>query len=98
MGLQFGKARFFVLGVVAFFLSAALAVNASATTIDVRFTATNGAGIVGSNLIDALPGDMLTATVSIGADAAGVSSYGISVIFDMWGGITDFLPPHQAIF
>ncbi len=73
-----------MLGAVAFFLSAALAVNASATMIDITFTSTDGAGIVGTNSIDASAGDLLTATVSMRADAlTGVSSYGISVMFDM---------------
>ena len=68
-----------------FFIAALLAFNASATTIDITFTATDGLGVVGSNTISALPGDTLSATVSLTADSAGVSSYGISLLFD-----TDF--------
>ena len=83
MRLQCGRVRFLASGAAVFFIGTALAFNASATTIDITFTATNGAGIVGSNSIDAAPGDLLTATVSIGADAAGVAQYGISVMFDM---------------
>ncbi|MFP8881602.1 MAG: PEP-CTERM sorting domain-containing protein [Myxococcota bacterium] len=68
-----------------FFIAALLAFNASATTIDITFTATDGLGTVGSDTISALPGDTLSATVSLTADSAGVSSYGISLLFD-----TDF--------
>ena len=72
-------------GAATFFIGAVFAFNASATTIDITFTATDGLGVVGSNTISALPGATLSASVSISADAAGVSSYGISILFD-----TDF--------
>ena len=68
-----------------FFVTAVLAFNASATSIDITFTATDGLGTVGSNTISALPGDTLSATVSLTADSDGVSVYGISLLFD-----TDF--------
>jgi len=85
MQRQSERVRTVGLGAAAFFISAVFAFNASATTIDITFTGTDGLGVVGSNTISALPGDTLSASVSISADAAGVSSYGISMLFD-----TDF--------
>jgi len=76
------KARFFSSAALALLLSAALASAATATTVDITFTATTGSGAVGSNAIEAASGDTLTAMVSLTADAAGVSSYGISLRFD----------------
>ena len=85
MHRQCVTARGVGLGAAVFFITAVLAFNASATSIDITFTATDGLGTVGSNTISALPGDTLSATVSLTADSAGVSSYGISLLFD-----TDF--------
>ena len=85
MQRQSERVRTVGLGAATFFIGAVFAFNASATTIDITFTATDGLGVVGSNTISALPGDTLSASVSISADAAGVSSYGISMLFD-----TDF--------
>ncbi len=83
MRLQSGTARFFGCGAAVLFIGAALAFNASATMVDIVFTATTGSGTPGTNKIGAEAGDLLTAIVSIEPDAAGVSSYGISVLFDM---------------
>ncbi len=85
MHRQCVTARGVGLGAAVFFITALLAFNASATSIDITFTATDGLGTVGSDTISALPGDTLSATVSLTADSAGVSSYGISLLFD-----TDF--------
>ena len=85
MRRQSERVRTVGLGAAAVLISAVFAFNASATSIDITFTATDGLGTVGSNTISALPGDTLSASVSISADAAGVSSYGISMLFD-----TDF--------
>jgi hypothetical protein len=63
--------------------SACLAPEARATAVGITFTATDGSGTVGSDTISAAPGDLLTATVSLTADAAGVRVYGISTAFDV---------------
>jgi len=83
MRLQGGTSRFFAYGVAMFFIGASLAFNASAATVGIVFTATTGSGTPGTDEIGAEPGDLLTAIVSIEPDAAGISSYGISVLFDM---------------
>ena len=57
--------------------------DAFATSVEIVFIATDGVGVPGSNTIAAAPGDTLTAMISIAADAAGVSIYGISLVFDM---------------
>lgn len=51
-------------------------------SVDIVWTATTGAGIPGGSVIDALPGDVLTAEVRLNADAGGVSSYALSLEFD----------------
>ena len=53
-----------------------------ATPIGITFTETTGLGVVGSNTIDAAPGDFLTAIVTLLPDAGGVSNYGVSLLFD----------------
>ncbi len=53
-----------------------------APAVDVVFTSTTGAGAVGSATIDVAPGDIVTATIRLSADAAGVSSYALSIEFD----------------
>ena len=53
-----------------------------ATPIGITFTETTGLGVVGSNTIDAAPGDVLTAVVTLFPDAGGVSNYGVSLLFD----------------
>jgi hypothetical protein len=51
--------------------------------VDVVFIATTGAGTVGGASIDAVPGDVLIAELRISADAEGVSSYGVSLAYDL---------------
>lgn len=77
------KALTFVLVAAVSLLGATLAIEASATTVGIRFTGTTGGGIIGTNSIDAAPGDVLTAIVGLTADAFGVSSYGVSVQYDI---------------
>lgn len=88
------------LSTLVLFISTALAFSATAVSVDITFTATSGAGTTGFSNIGAAPGDFLTATVSITPDAAGISSYGISLFYDMDFGneldlilATELLPP-----
>lgn len=46
--------------------------------VDIIFTATSGTGTTGGASIEAAPGDTLTVTISLTADAAGISSYSLS--------------------
>lgn len=51
-------------------------------SISLSFTATSGAGIAGSSVIAAAPGDLLTLELRLQPGPEGVSSYGISLLFD----------------
>ena len=84
---------------MAFFVSSALAFNASAMTmVDITFTATSGTGTTGSNSITASAGDTLTAAISISPDDAGISSYSISALFDMdFGNELDLLSANELL-
>jgi hypothetical protein len=71
---------------VALLTGAVSASSASAAPIvDIIFTGTTGAGTTGGSSINAAPGDVLTAHIVLTADAAGISSYGVSLIFDADG-------------
>jgi hypothetical protein len=68
--------------------------------VSIVWTATTGSGATGSNVIEARPGDLLTAQVRLSPDSTGVSSYGISLRFDTdladeldLLGAVEFLPP-----
>ena len=94
------KKRMFLGSIVALALAGATPWSASATSLGITFTSTSGSGVIGSNAIDAAPGDTLTATVSLAIDALGVSSYGVSLRFDTDLGdeltllsATELLPP-----
>ena len=78
-----GKTRLPLGSLIALAFAAATPWSASATSIGITFTSTSGSGVTGSNSIAAAPGDTLTATVSMAIDALGVSSYGVSLKFDM---------------
>jgi hypothetical protein len=51
--------------------------------VSVVFTSSTGAGITGSDAIAAAPGDVLGAELRVTAGAEGISSYGISILFDV---------------
>ncbi len=53
-----------------------------APAVGVVFTSTTGTGAVGGATIDVAPGDIVTATIRLSADTAGVSSYALSIEFD----------------
>jgi len=48
----------------------------------ILWTGTSGAGLAGGAPIEAEPGDVLTASVFLLADAAGISDYRLSLVFD----------------
>ena len=53
--------------------------------VELVFVQQNGGGIAPTNSLPAVAGDTLVASLQITADAAGVSSYGVSVTFDVDG-------------
>jgi hypothetical protein len=53
----------------------------AAPTLSLVFVSTTGGGSPGAQTIAAAPGDLLTLELRLGADEAGVSSYGISLEF-----------------
>jgi hypothetical protein len=55
----------------------------AAPIVSIVFTSQNGVPIAPSSAAIAAPGDTLTAEIRVTADAAGISSYGVSVDFDI---------------
>lgn len=51
--------------------------------LEIVWTDTTGTGTTGSSTIEARPGDEITATLFLSADADGISGYGISLMFDL---------------
>jgi hypothetical protein len=58
------------------------AVETDAAIVDLHWSATSGAGLTGSNIIVAAPGDQLSLDIMLPPEVAGVSSCGISLEFD----------------
>ena len=56
--------------------------EANAASIDLIWTGTTGAGVTGGSSIDAANGDTLTGQIVVTADGAGISSIGMSLLFD----------------
>lgn len=71
--------------------------------VSLRWSATSGSGSAGGSAIGAVAGDRLTLDVVLSPDAAGVSSFGLSLEFDRDGGneldlveVLEELPPGFA--
>jgi hypothetical protein len=66
---------------IAAWLSSAGVVQAL-SIVELEFTSTTGAGTPGGSAIQAAPGDDLTLAMYLSVGSEGVSSYGISILFD----------------
>jgi hypothetical protein len=68
---------------VALLMGGAFSAGATSITVDMTWTSTSGSGAVGSNTIQASPGDTLTLSVTLtNTVGTGIRAYGVSFIFD----------------
>ena len=87
--IQTGRTRHFTVSVLAstlavFLVAGIWAGGAQATlTVDIVWVGTTGSGTTGGTIIEAVPGDRLTADIFVYVDAAGVRNYSMSVVVDV---------------